>query len=140
MSEKVKAILCVVISLIIMYIAGFSCGYYRCNKRISEYQWGNIDEQYSELEQKQEHLERELEERIAECERYEQQLGNIESGLDGCMDIVRLMRRESDISGIESTEIKSILAELRKRYAIISERCNELEVRLGEYKESIDIK
>ena len=138
MSKTKKIIICVAIC-IALFGGGFCAGRF-IRLGVLESGSSGIDDTYTDLNNTILRLTSELDARTAECNDYIDRLGNVESGIDECLGTVRQMRRESDIATVEGTDIKSILAELRRRFIEVNDRCDDLESRLNENKERATIK
>ena len=134
MNEKIKGNIraagIVILFAIIIFASGYLTGRIRRLADISA--MGDRSEStVIELQNRATALESELSERIAELDRVQSELDRANSRLNECRGIVHQMRGDIDTAGINNQKIDAYLKELRKRFAQLNDRIQQLEKQLG---------
>ena len=141
MNEKIKgnirAVGIVILFAIIIFASGYIAGR---NRRLADISaMGDRSEStIIELQKRATSLESELSERIAELDRVQSELDRANSRLNECRGIVHQMRGDIDTAGINNQKIDAYLKELRKRFAQLNDRIQQLEKQLGSDEGSPD--
>ena len=140
MLSKTKKIIIIVVCTFVAAVLLFGGGWLLGrNKRFSGDIGNDLLKQNEQLTERTKILEQQLAKSIEECERLEQQLGNVESGIDECLGITRELRETANDITITSGNIGIFVSELRKRIADYENRIDELNKQLQAVKASTSI-
>lgn len=135
--KKNKKIIISCIVVILLCAASFCSGRYIRFRRVSEDSFGT-QQQIEQLQSETEHLRAELEARIADCDRLNNQLGRVGVGIDESIRTAGSIREEIESGRSQLSGSNKILEELRKRFIKYEDRIRELEEDLTRVKESTD--
>ena len=137
---KTKKIIIIVVlsfvSAILLFGGGWLLGR---NQRFSGDIGNDSLKQSEQLAERTKFLEHQLAKRIEECERLEQQLGNVEAGIDECLGTTRELRQTVSNITITSGNTGSYISELRNRITDYENRIDELNKQLQAVKASASI-
>lgn len=103
--------------------------------RITEDSFGT-KQQVNQLRGEITELNKQLEDRIAECNKLSEQISNIELGVDGAIGAIGSIRNELQSGSREIGDGIGIIKELRRRIETYETRIRELEANLAELKNS----
>ena len=136
-----KKSIIIFIAFIIFDILLFAGGYvYGRNRRLSAISDSRAEaEQAAETnKQRAEQLEKQLADRIIQCEQLEQQLDGVGVGIDESIRAAGSIRAEIEQGRRELSGSNKIIAELRSRFGAYENRIERLESDLKELKASIN--
>ena len=126
----------VAIAIAVFYFASctgsFLFGRYR---RLASLPENGVADRLEQQQQRINELESELSKRIGEVEYLEQQLGSINSGIDGCLRITGQLRQTVDDTAITSGNINILVKELRNRVVVYERTIEELNNKMQSIKD-----
>lgn len=121
--------------VILLCFACYCVGRFTRVNRITEDSFGT-KQQIEQLREEVTELNKQLEDRIAECNKLSEQISSIEFGVDGAIGTIGTIRNELQSGSNEIGDGISIIKELRRRIEIYETRIRELETNLAELKNS----
>lgn len=134
MKNAKKVLICIVIAAV-LFLVGFFTGKASYTKLSRT---DRADELITSLTGELTDLRSELETRIEECERLEQQLSRAEFGIDESISTARSIRAELEQLSREISSTNPIIAELRKRIIEYENTIREIEKSLEDAKRGVD--
>ena len=121
--------------VVLLCFACYCVGRFTRVNRITEDSFGT-KQQIEQLRGEIAELNKQLEDRIAECNKLSEQISNIELGVDGAIGTIGSIRNELQSGSNEIGDGIGIIKELRRRIETYETRINELEANLAELKNS----
>jgi chromosome segregation ATPase len=119
----------------LLCFACYCSGRFTRVNRITENSFGT-EQQIEQLRGEVTELNKQLEDRIAECNKLSEQISNIELGVDGAIGTIGSIRNELQTGSNEIGDGFEIIKEHRRRIEAYENRFNELETNLTELKNS----
>lgn len=119
----------------LLCFACYCSGRFTRTNRVTEDSFGT-KQQIEQLRGEVTELNKQLEDRIAECNKLSEQISSIELGINGAIGTVGSIRNELQAGSREIGDGFEIIKELRRRIETYESRFNELETNLTELKNS----
>lgn len=119
--------------VVLLCFACYCIGRFTRTNRITEDSFGT-KQQIEQLRGEVTELNKQLEDRIAECNKLSEQISSIELRVDGAIGTVGSIRNELQAGSNEIGDGFELIKELRRRIEIYENRIRELEANLTELK------